>query len=66
MVERTLRPGTKVRSKVETMFGTVKPGDVVTIVRASGYGTGLYVVDAPGGRATLGEDEFEVIEETEV
>lgn len=65
MVEHTLKPGTKVRSKVTTMFGTVKDGDVVTIVRPFAYWTGLYIVDAPRGRATLGEIEFDVLNENE-
>lgn len=62
---RRLKAGTKVRSTVETLFGTVKPGDVVTIVRSCILGGGLYIVDASDGQATLSVDEFTVLEAEE-
>lgn len=61
----SLKPGTKVRSTVQTMFGAVRLGDIVTIVRSVILGGSLYIVEGPHGQATLYVDEFEALEDSD-
>lgn len=64
--QRRLKSGTKVRSKVETLFGTIRPGDVVTIIGHSGFGEDFYEVHAlSGSSCTLSVRDFTVLGDSE-